>query len=61
MTVALVDNRIDSTAVSALEAFGYHTIAMPKCARLSEAVASHPDMLTLVLGDTLLTEGGYLE
>ena len=61
MTVALVDNRIDSTVVSALESLGYHTIAMPKCARLSEAVASHPDMLMLMLGDTLLTEGGYLE
>ena len=60
MTVALVDERIDSAARSALEARGYHTIAMPKCRRLSEAVASHPDMLTLHLGDTLLTEGGYL-
>lgn len=60
MTVALVDERIDSAAKSALEARGYHTIAMPKCLRLAEAVASHPDMLTLPLGDTLLTEGGYL-
>ena len=60
MTVALVDERIDSAARSALEALGYHTIAMPKCPRLSEAVASHPDMLTLPVGDLLLTEGGYL-
>ena len=60
MTVALVDERIDSAARSALEARGYHTIAMPKCQRLAEAVTSHPDMLTLLLGDTLLTEGGYL-
>ena len=60
MTIALVDERIDSAARSALEAQGYHTLAIPKCQRLSNAVASHPDMLMLPLGDTLLTEGGYL-
>ena len=60
MTVALVDKRIDSAARSALEVLGYHTIAMPKCPRLSEAVASHPDMLTLLVGDLLLTEDKYL-
>ena len=60
MTVALVDERIDSAARLALEVLGYHTLTMPKCLRLAEAVSSHPDMLTLLLGDTLLTEGEYL-
>lgn len=60
MTVALVDERIDSAARDELEARGYRTVAMSSCVRLSEAVTSHPDMLTLIIGDTLLTEGTYL-
>ena len=60
MTVALVDERIDSAARDELEARGYRTVAMSSCVRLSEAVTSHPDMLTLIIGDTLLTEGAYL-
>lgn len=60
MTVALIDERLDPTAAARLRDMGFHTVALPSCPRLSEAVASHPDMLTLLLGDTLLVEGEYL-
>lgn len=60
MTVALIDERMSSEAVARLRDMGFHTVAMPRCPRLGEAVASHPDMLTLLVGDTLLTEGSYL-
>lgn len=60
MTVALIDERLNSEAVASLRDMGFHTVAMPRCPRLGEAVASHPDMLTLLIGDTLLVERGYL-
>ena len=42
---AITDQRISTEAVSALERFGFEPILLPPAEYLSEAVASHTDML----------------
>lgn len=61
MTVALLDERIPDEARRSLERAGYHTILIPACDRLPRAMASHPDMLVMRIGDEIITERGYAE
>lgn len=60
MTLALVDERIDDGVSSALSERGFSVIKLPRCTRLPEAIAAHPDSLVARVGDTLLVEGEYL-
>ena len=61
MTVAIVDGRIGSAVRENLFAEGFCIFELPRCARLPDAVASHPDMLMIRLGDELIVEGGFYE
>lgn len=61
MTVALLDERIDEAKRAVLENMGYRTVLMPRHPALSEAMASHPDMLVMMMGGELITEKRYAE
>ena len=61
MKVALVDERISQGARRALEIRGFRVVDMPKSRYLGGAVSSHPDMLVMKLGDSLITTADYIE
>ena len=61
MTVAILDARAGESIISALAAEGFETASLPACKRLPSATESHPDMLAVRLGDTILTEKKYRE
>ena len=61
MKVALVDERMTDECRRALTLRGFRVIDMPKSRYLSEPVASHPDMLVMQLGDTIVSTADYIE
>lgn len=61
MKIAIVDTRIDHAAQRKLSLLGYHVLTLPPFSRLSEAVASHADMLIARLGDELISYADYCE
>ena len=59
--IAIVDSRIDAVAERKLTLLGYKVITMPPFSRLSEAVASHPDMLIHRVGNEYISYADYCE
>lgn len=61
MVIAIVDERISPAAMAELSELGFCVFALPRCERLPEATASHPDMLVFRLGRELFVEARYYE
>ena len=61
MKIAIVDSRITPEAERKLTLLGYHVMTLPPFSRLSEAVASHPDMLIARICDELISYADYCE
>ena len=61
MKIAVVDSRITPDAERRLTLLGYHVITLPPFSRLSEAVASHADMLLVKIGNELISYADYSE
>ena len=59
--IAIVDSRIDAAAERKLTLLGYRVITLPPFSRLSEAVASHPDMLIHRIGNEYISYADYCE
>ena len=59
--IAIVDSRIGYDAERALMLRGYRVLALPPFSRLSEAVASHPDMLIHRIGKEYISYADYCE
>ena len=59
--IAIVDSRIDAEAERRLTLSGYRVITLPPSSRLSEAVASHPDMLICRVGKEYISTADYCE
>lgn len=58
---AIIDDRASAAVRANLEARGFSVFSLPRCERLPEALASHPDMLMLRLGGELFVEAGFYE
>lgn len=61
MKIAIVDSRISPEAERKLLILGYRVITLPPFSRLSEAVASHTDMLITRLGNEFISYADYCE
>ena len=61
MKIAIVDSRISPEAERKLLILGYRVITLPPFSRLSEAVASHTDMLIARLGNEFISYADYCE
>ena len=61
LVIAIVDERISLAAKARLSELGFRVFALPRCERLPEATASHPDMLVFRLGRELFVEARYYE
>ena len=59
--IAITDSRIDSESERRLMLHGYRVITLPPFSRLSEAVASHPDMLIKRIGNEYISYADYCE
>ena len=59
--IAITDSRIPTEAERKLTLFGYRVITLPPFSRLSEAVASHPDMLITKIGSEYISYADYCE
>ena len=59
--IAIVDSRIDAAAERKLTLLGYRVLTLPPFSRLSEAVASHPDMLIHRIGNEYISYADYCE
>ena len=59
--IAIVDSRILACEERKLALCGYRVITLPPFSRLSEAVASHPDMLIARVGDEYISYADYCE
>lgn len=59
--IAIVDSRIGCDAERKLTMLGYRVLALPPFSRLSEAVASHPDMLIKRVGNEYISYADYCE
>lgn len=59
--IAIVDSRIDSAAERKLTLSGFRVLSLPPFSRLSEAVASHPDMLVRKIGAEYISYADYCE
>jgi hypothetical protein len=59
--IAITDSRIPAEAERKLTLLGYRVITLPPFSRLSEAVASHPDMLIAKIGNEYLSYADYCE
>ena len=59
--IAIVDSRITEAAQRKLMLNGYRVITLPPFSRLSEAVASHPDMLIKAVGKDYISYADYCE
>ncbi len=59
--IAIVDSRIDYDSQRRLILSGYHVLTLPPFSKLSEAVASHPDMLISRIGNDLISYADYCE
>ena len=58
---AIVDSRIGYEAERKLSILGYRVLTIPPFSRLSEAVASHPDMLIKRIGKEYISYADYCE
>ncbi len=61
MKIAIVDSRIDCAAERKLSLLGYRVLTLPPFSRLSEAVASHTDMLLCRIGNEYISYADYCE
>ena len=59
--IAIVDSRISPEAERKLMLSGYRVLTLPPFSRLSEAVASHPDMLIKRIGNEYISYADYCE
>ena len=59
--IAIVDARIDAAMERALMLRGFRIITLPPFSRLSEAVASHTDMLICHIGNEYISYADYCE
>ena len=59
--IAIVDSRISAEAERKLMLYGYRVLTLPPFSRLSEAVASHPDMLIKRIGNEYISYADYCE
>ena len=59
--ICLVDERISEKCERALRIRGFYIIKLPADKRLSEAVRSHPDMLTFTHKNTIIASAEYCE
>ena len=59
--ICLVDERISAKCERALLLRGFRVIKLPPSESLSEAVASHPDMLTFCHGNKIIASADYCE
>ena len=58
---AIIDSRISAEAERKLTLNGYRVITLPPFSKLSEAVASHPDMLIRKIGNEYISYADYCE
>jgi hypothetical protein len=61
LKIAITDSRISAEAERGLALRGYRVMTLPPFSRLSEAVASHPDMLISRIGNDLVSYADYCE
>ena len=59
--VCLVDERISQKCERGLMKHGFRVIKMPRSDKLSDAVASHPDMLIFYHNGNIITSANYCE
>ena len=59
--IAIVDTRISYDAHRKLMISGYRVLTLPPFSKLSEAVASHPDMLIKKIGNEYISYADYCE
>lgn len=59
--IAIVDSRICAEAERKLTLSGYRVLTLPPFSKLSEAVASHPDMLIRKIGNEYISYADYCE
>lgn len=59
--IAIVDSRISAEAERKLMLLGYRVLTLPPFSRLSDAVASHPDMLIKRIGNEYISYADYCE
>lgn len=59
--IAIVDTRIGAEAERGLMLRGYRVVTLPPFSKLSEAVASHPDMLIRRIGNEYISYADYCE
>lgn len=59
--IAITDSRIDRESERNLMLHGYRVLTLPPFSRLSEAVASHPDMLIKKIGNEYISYADYCE
>jgi hypothetical protein len=61
MKIVIADSRIGQDAERKLTLFGFCVLTLPPFSRLSEAVASHTDMLLCRIGNELISYADYCE
>ena len=61
LKIAIADSRIGYEAERKLSMLGYRVLTLPPFSRLSEAVASHPDMLIKRIGNDYFSYADYCE
>ena len=59
--IAITDSRIDHESERRLMLHSYRVITLPPFSRLSQAVASHPDMLIRRIGNEYISYADYCE
>ena len=59
--IAITDSRIDWESERKLSLHGYRVLTLPPFSKLSEAVASHPDMLIKRIGNEYVSYADYCE
>lgn len=59
--LAIVDIRIPDTCAASLTSLGFEIVKLPAFSRLSEPVASHPDMLLCPIDNKIITHKEYFE
>ncbi len=61
MKIAIIDTRASEQIERGLLLRGFCVLRAPRAQGLSEPLSSHPDMLMLKIGDTLLSSADYAE
>lgn len=59
--IAIIDSRATEEMIRRLTLHGFHVITLPPYSKLSEAVASHTDMLIHRIGDEYISYADYCE